>query len=257
MAINPKRLGLYAFTGILAAVVVIAAVLGSGVQLPSTAVPTNSNSGNTQTLANTGKLQVYIKDAPVELSNLYITIDNVEVLNKDGNGWTKLDFTEGTETVHFDLLILQDVTKDLSTAEIPAGDYSKIRLHVLSAAAVFSDDPETEVPLKVPSGKIDIIVKFQIIEGETTQVILDMTADTVAISNSHNLKPTIKATVIPPEEPSSTPSSVAGAPTENPTTTPTEASETPTETSTPTPTPTETPTTAPTETPAATPTPAA
>ena len=141
MAINPKRLGLYAFTGILAAVVVIAAVLGSGVQLPSTAVPTNSNSGNTQTLANTGKLQVYIKDAPVELSNLYITLDNVEVLNKDGNGWTKLDFTEGTETVHFDLLILQDVTKDLSTAEIPAGDYSKIRLHVLSAAAVFSDDP--------------------------------------------------------------------------------------------------------------------
>ncbi len=274
MAINQKKLGLYAFTGILAAAVVIAAILASGVQLPSTTNPTKPNlpgtSGNTQTLANTGTLQVYIKDAPVTLSKLYVTLDSVEVLGKDESGWAKLEFADG-ETTRFDLLAYQESTKYLSTVDLPAGDYSKIRLHVSKAAAVFSDssendDPKTaelenEVPLKVPSGKIDIIVKFQIVEGETTQVILDMTADTVAISNSHNLKPTIKATVIQPE-PTSTPTSATGAPTENPTATPPESptetpTETPTESPTPTPTPTETPTTTPTETPAGTPTPAA
>ncbi len=207
MAINQKKLGLYATAGILAAVIVIAAIMTAGVQLPTSK-------------ASTGTLHVYIKDAPVTLQNLYVTIDSVEVQNSDGNGWTTLTFTGDAGPAHFDLLTLQDVAKDLTTQQLPAGNYAKIRLHVQDASAVFADNPENEVTLTVPSGKIDIVVHFEIKADQTTQILIDMTADTLAISNSHNLKPVIKATVIPPTENLPTSQNQQIQTTEPPTTTP-------------------------------------
>jgi hypothetical protein len=233
MAINPKKLSLYAITGILAAVIVIAAVMTAGVQLPTTK-------------ASTGTLHVYIKDAPVELQYLYVTIDSLEVQNPDGTGWTTLTLTGNHE--HFDLLALQDKTMGLAVQDLAVGSYNKIRLHVKDATAVFSDDP-TEVDLKVPSEKIDILIKFEIKAEQPTSIIIDMTADSVAISNSNNLKPVIKATVIPPTENSPAIQGATTETTEPPTTTPPPTTDTPTET------PVETPTTAPTlpsETPPAT-----
>ncbi len=234
MAINPKKLTLYAATGILAAVIVIAAVMTAGVQLPTSR-------------ASTGTLHVYIKDAPVDLTNLFVTIDSVEVQNSDGNGWTTLAFTGDVRTANFDLLALQDVAKDLSTQQLPAGNYTKIRLHVEDASAIFSDNPD-EVSLKVPSGKIDIIVHFEIKAEQATQVLLDMTADTVAISTSGNLKPVIKATVIPATENVPTNQGLQNRATEPPTITPPAPTETPIET----PTETAPTSTAPSETPSTT-----
>jgi Domain of unknown function (DUF4382) len=227
MAINTKKISLYVFAGIAAAVILIAAVYTSGIRLPS-----NAGSQNPITL---GTLTVSIKDAPVQLSTLEVTIDSIEV-QSENNGWTKLPFIEGTQTVHFDLLALQDISKDLSTTQLRTGDYSKIRLHVKDATATFADG-KTAV-LKVPFDKIDIIVKFEIKEGATTKVLIDMTADSVAISNSNNLKPVLKATVTPPA-PVSTPTESPSI--SAPTASPTETSE-PTPTENPTPTPMPTPT---------------
>ena len=225
MAINSKKLSIYVFAGIATAIILIAAVSMSGIQLPS-----NADSKNPITL---GTLMVSIKDAPVELSKLEVTIDSIEV-QSENNGWTKLPFIEGTQTVQFDLLTLQDISKDLSSTQLPAGNYSKIRLHIKDATAAFTDG--TTAVLKVPSDKIDIIVKFEIKEDAITEVLIDMTADSVAISNSNNLKPVLKAVVTPPA-PVSTPteSPNTSAPTVSPTETP-EA--TPTETPIPIPTPT-------------------
>jgi hypothetical protein len=226
LAINTKKISLYVFAGIAAAVILIASVYVSGIQLPS-----NTGSQNPITL---GTLMVSIKDAPVQLSKLEVTIDSIEVQSQD-NGWTKLPFNEGTQTVHFDLLTLQDISKDLSTTQLPAGNYSKIRLHVQDATATFTDG-KTAV-LNVPSDKIDIIVKFEIKEGATTKVLIDMTADSVAISHSNNLKPVLKATVTPPTPvPTPTEAPSTFAPTTSPTETPKEpSSENPTPTPTPTP----------------------
>jgi len=232
MAMNAKKLSLYAIAGIATAIIVIAAISTSGIQLPS-----NANSQNPITL---GTLVVTIKDAPVELSKLYVTIDNVEVQNQD-SGWTKLPFSEGTESVHFDLLTLQEgITKDLSTTLIPEGDYSKIRLHVKDATATYSDDSTAD--LNVPSDKIDIIIKFQIKEGETTNVLIDMTA---SISNQGNLKPVFKATATTLSEVSTTDNSPDSS---APTTSPTEAPEPSSDIVEPTPTPTSTETVEPSST---------
>ncbi len=136
-------------------------------------------------------------------------LDAIQVQGGYNGGWTKLNFIEGTNEVSFNLLALQDVAKDLSVAQLPVGNYTKLRLHILEATATFkSDSPTatpTPIPLKVPSDKIDIIIKFEIKEGTTTQLLIDMTADWVAISNSHNLKPVLKATVTPPTTTSPTP----------------------------------------------------
>lgn len=209
MALYAKRLSLYVFAGIAAAIIIIAAVFASGIPLPS-----NPDSQKTTIL---GTLIVSIKDAPVQLSKLEVTIDSIEVLNEN-NGWTKLPFIEGTQEVHFDLLTLQDISQDLSTTQLPVGDYIKIRLHVKDATATFQDDSTTD--LNVPSNKIDIIVHFQIEEGSTTKLLIDMTADTTAISNSNNLKPVLKATVTPPtpnSTPTESPNPSISAPTEPPT----------------------------------------
>jgi hypothetical protein len=232
MALNTKKLSLYAIAGIATAIIIIAAISTSGIQLPS-----NANSQNPIAL---GTLVVAIKDAPVELSKLYVTIDSVEVQNQD-SGWIKLPFSEGKESVNFDLLTLQDISQDLSTTLIPEGDYSKIRLHVKDATATYSDDSTAD--LNVPSDKIDIIIKFQIKEGETTNVLIDMTA---SISNQGNLKPVFKATATAPTSVSTTDDSPnLSTPLASPTETPEPSSEiaeptpapTPAEIVEPTPTP--------------------
>lgn len=225
MALNVKKLSLYVIAGVSVAILVIAAVYSSGIQLPSSQGP---GSQNTITL---GTLVVYIKDAPVELSELWVTIDSIEV--QSNNGWTKLTFKEGEQMVNFELLSLEDISLYISETQLPTGDYSKIRLHVQDATATF-ENGET-VDLKVPSEKIDIIVKFQIEEGATTKVLIDMTADWVSISNSHNLRPVLKATVTDSttstaaETPNTTNTTTTPTPTESPTSTPTESSA-PTET---------------------------
>ena len=212
MALNTKKLSLYAIAGIATAIIIIAAISTSGIQLPS-----NANSQNPIAL---GTLVVAIKDAPVELSKLYVTIDSVEVQNQD-SGWIKLPFSEGKESVNFDLLTLQDISQDLSTTLIPEGDYSKIRLHVKDATATYSDDSTAD--LNVPSDKIDIIIKFQIKEGETTNVLIDMTA---SISNQGNLKPVFKATATAPTSVSTTDDSPnLSTPLASPTETPEPSSE--------------------------------
>jgi hypothetical protein len=83
---------------------------------------------------------------------------------------------------------------DLSLTEIPVGNYSKLRLSILTANATYMNGEN--VTLRVPSGKIDVIVHFEIKSGETTKLLLDMQADWVAISHSKNLRPVLKATVL-------------------------------------------------------------
>ena len=162
----------------------------------------------------TGTLTVSITDAPVDLSKLEVTIDNMEVQSQN-NSWINIPFTDGVQSVRVDLLSLQNISQDLSTTQLPAGNYTNIRLHVKDATATYKDG--TTDNLNVPSDKIDIIIHFEIKENATTNVLIDMSADSAAISNSHNLKPVLKATVVPSATTTPTPSPTT--PTATPTST--------------------------------------
>jgi hypothetical protein len=153
----------------------------------------------------TGTLLVQVKDKPAELSNLYVTVSSFAVYNADQDSWIDL----GIPTTSFDLLTLQDKPLDLSQVLVQSGHYNKIRLTIEAASCVFKGGGE-ETPLTVPPNHIDIIINAQITSGTTNQVVIDIQPDTVSISETHNLKPVLKAEVTqvtPPPTPSSPPPS--------------------------------------------------
>mgnify|MGYP001029503440 CR=1 FL=1 len=177
MATEPKKIGLYAVTGISIAALVIAAVFISGIQLPGVA-------------AKTGTLVVLLTDAPVRLQSLNVTLSGLSVIGEEGE--IKLDFVSGAQFYIENLLALNGVDIPISDEEIPVGNYTKIRMNVTDAYAYYGPDDERNTPLKVPPGHIDVIAHFEIEEDMITQITIDMEPDWVAISNHNTLRPVLK-----------------------------------------------------------------
>lgn len=197
---EPRKIGLRMAAGVLVAVTIIVAVFASGIPLP-----TNNEVTGPYTSLETGILNVFLIDAPVELNHLNITITDLEVHKAGENGeegkWISL-VEEGVEIPEFDLLYYQDGRElHLASEQIETGNYTKIRIQVTSAVANFTDDPDNPVDLKVPSGKIDVITKFEIGTEGRVDVTIDMEPDLVAISKSGNLRPVLKATIEQAEAP--------------------------------------------------------
>jgi len=193
MAANKRKIGIYSIAGIAAAIVIIASFLASGIQLPGQ-----------QSL---GTLVVSIKDAPVDLEHLWVTIDGLMVQSSD-NGWIELKLNENQQ-VPFDLLALIDAEHSLKLSEqtLDTGEYSKIRLEGVTATTTIGGEP-----LNVPPGHIDIITNFHIEAGKLTALMIDMQPDTAAISQSGNFKPIVKAIVTPAVVPTEPPTSSSGSP---------------------------------------------
>ena len=181
-----KKIGLRVAAGFAVAITIILAVFASGIQLPTV---------KTQT----GTLTVLLTDAPTDLEHLNITISSLSALNVDDSeeNWIELNFVDDKESVYFDLLALYNVTMELSSQEIPVGNYTKLRMKIETANAT-KIDGEIIQDLKVPSEKIDIIIHFEIDADETKFLLIDMEADWVAISHSNRLRPTFKATIAEP-----------------------------------------------------------
>ena len=187
MAYGTRKVIIYGVIGILAATI-LSSSLGI---IPNLFMATN---------AKTGTLAVKVKDAPVpSLLNLNLTISSFEVLNSTGK-WVSLPIEGGVQ--YFDLLKLDNVTRDLAVGSLPVGNFSKIRLKIDTANATLSDG--RQIDLNVPSGRIDLQVKFEIKGGKTTSLIIDIIADKVQIAERGNsgkpanLNPQFKFAVIPP-----------------------------------------------------------
>jgi hypothetical protein len=153
-----------------------------------------------------GTLTIRIMDKPVELKNLNMTIDWVKIKDENGN-WFNLTIENPNEagTFYFDLLALQNVSETLSVTEIPEANYTAIWMHVLTANATYPDDSTAD--LNVPSDVIKILFNpsLNLEGGGQVTVLIDLQPDdleTIAISQSLNLRPVVKATV-PEQEPSS------------------------------------------------------
>lgn len=179
-----RKIGLRVAAGFLVAVIIIVAVFASGIQLPSTKI-------------ETGRLTVLLKDAPVELEELWINITALGVHRVGGEdgGWITLDFSGEADFLYFDLLEYQNgEVLDLASVEIATGTYNKIRMMIENAKAIKTND-EIIDPLKVPPGHIDVITKFEIKNGGNVVVLIDMQPDWVAISKNNNLRPVLKASI--------------------------------------------------------------
>ena len=185
-----KKIGLRVAAGFLVAVIIIVAVFASGIQLPSTKI-------------ETGRLTVFLKDAPVELEELWINITDLGVHRVGGEdgGWITMDFSGEADFLYFDLLEYQNgAMLGLASVEIVTGTYNKIRMTITEAEAVYKDTEDGEILLNVPLGHVDVITKFDITSGENVVVLIDMEPDWVAISKNNNLRPVLKASISQSEE---------------------------------------------------------
>jgi hypothetical protein len=185
MAYSPKKILFSGTTGVLAAVMLFTVISSSPIILEYI---------NPQNLATTGILLVKLTDAPVDLEELWVNITKLEAQSKE-DGWIELEFAEDKDWVWVDILTLQNVTMNLSITEIPLGNYTKLRMHVNAASANFTGPEEELTPLEVPPGKIDLIIRFEIKASKTTELLIDMQAEWVAINKNNKLRPVLKATV--------------------------------------------------------------
>jgi len=195
MAINGKKIGLYAAAGVLIAFLIIVSVAVSSLRMPSLRFPLFIPPSTP--VPNIGTLFIMLTDAPVNLTHLNVTIDSISA-HRQGYGnetWVNLTFVNNVAEVYFDLLALQDVAMNLSITEIPPGNYTMIKMHVKAANATYADGNTTD--LDVPSEHIRVIIHFEIVQGGMTKLLIDMQTNWVAVSHSKKLRPVLKATVLP------------------------------------------------------------
>ena len=175
-----RQIGIFGVAGVLVAALIIAGfVIGE----------------NVFQVSGKGVLTIQIMDKPVELDHLNMTIDWVKIQDEDEN-WYNL--TLKSEPFYFDLLSLQNVSETLSETELPAGNYTKIWLHVLTANATYPDGSVAD--LRVPSDTVKVLLKphLSLDDGGQVTVLIDLQPEdlnSIAISQSLNLRPVIKAVV--------------------------------------------------------------
>jgi hypothetical protein len=180
MSSGIRQIGLFGVAGVLVAALIIAGfVIGNSIF----------------EVSGKGVLTIQVMDKPVELDHLNMTIDWVKIQDEDEN-WYNL--TLKTEPFYFDLLSLQNVSETLSETELPAGNYTAIWMHVLTANATYPDGAVAD--LRVPSDVIKVLLKphLSLEDGGQMTVLIDLQPEdlnSIAISRSLNLRPVIKAVV--------------------------------------------------------------
>jgi hypothetical protein len=130
-----------------------------------------------------GRINVLLTDSPFPIdlvSHTYVSIDRVEIRQK-----AEAEMSEDSDSfiviaegeTEIDLLKLTNgITTEIASADLDAGVYDMVRLHVTDATIVLADG--SEYNLQIPSGsasglKIKIEPAISLGEGETSDVLLD------------------------------------------------------------------------------------
>lgn len=141
-----------------------------------------SGDGTSHRIA-TGPIEVRLTDAPIgfaDVQSVNVTLTGVIVYPGDTEDPFDDMMQPGpthlmTHPATFDLLTLTDgATALLASGEVPVGPYSRIRMEVSDATLVYTDG--TSEPLKIESNKVDVPIRFTIVESVPNMVTLDFDA---------------------------------------------------------------------------------
>ena len=176
MTTGVRRTGFYGVAGVLLASIIIIGFVAS----------------NNLLAFGMGTLKIRIMDKPVELEELWLTIDWIRIQKEDGT-WEEILPDNGV----FDLLTLESESMELSEDMVTEGSYNKIWLHVKEAEPTFADPSLEGQPIEVPSDVVKIFFNpsINIQYGEETTVLIDLQPEWDSVSHSLNLRPVIKAVV--------------------------------------------------------------
>lgn len=140
-----------------------------------------------------GKVAVYLTDAPTdEFDHIWIELSEISLI-PSGDGPHQVIFqTDDPEPI--DLLALRDgVTQLLGVdQEVPAGEYAKIRLEVIS---IEGEKENQIIEFKLSSGRIDLNPQEEIIvvDGQTLSIQIDIDAEkSIQIAGpNYNFRPVV------------------------------------------------------------------
>jgi len=178
---NGKRsIGLFGVSGVLVAALIIAAFVAMGGIFQAQGKAT---------------LTIKVMDEPIQLDHLYLTVDGIRMQNVDG-GWVDLELK--AQSISFDLLALKSTETAITLSEviIEAGDYSMIQIHLLAASTKSLEGVELRIPSNVT--KVLLQPNLHLEGGTESTMLIDLQFDdpnSIAQSNSLNLRPVIKAVV--------------------------------------------------------------
>jgi 5-hydroxyisourate hydrolase-like protein (transthyretin family) len=150
-----------------------------------------------------GKIVVYLTDAPGNYSEVNIQIDRVEVHSEE-HGWRVVNTfdVEAGEGKYNLLELTNGVMEFIGEENLDAGWYTQVRLVLTDNNWLVLTD-ESEHHLFVPSGEqtgLKIPYEFEIIEGETRELLLDFDAYHSIVEAGQSglwlLKPVIRVQLI-------------------------------------------------------------
>lgn len=133
----------------------------------------SSNNGGAQGVAvpQVGSITILVGDAPLDgIDQVLIDIREIRLLGDDG----QVTITDGAPGV-IDLLSLRNLTELIASDEVPAGDYSKIRV-LIDSLQIVETGNSVPVDVQLPAnGKIDLNPQgaFEIAPGEDLVVQID------------------------------------------------------------------------------------
>ena len=202
-----------------------AATNGSDVQSPETAPPPVAESPDAG-LPVTGTVEVHVTDAPPrdDVTSIVVTVSDVSIHKavaeqerqqehqgsdnitqeqerereqqqvQQGQGeW--LSLSDGAART-FDLIEIKGLDEVLTVSEVETGRYTQVRI-TIEEVKVAIGDGELEMAT-VPSGELKFTRPFDVMEDETTVLLLDFDADrmvTVSGSGKVTVKPVVRLAI--------------------------------------------------------------
>ncbi len=131
--------------------------------------------GGTGTTTGTGRLRIEMTDAPVdEVSQLVVWVSGLKV-KPHGEPTAFIDANLGA----YDLLLLESVSVLLADAQVAAGAYEFIEIHLdESQSFVVTVERGEQMPLRIASDKIKLAGgPFEVLRDGTTSVLFDFDAE--------------------------------------------------------------------------------
>ena len=127
-----------------------------------------------------GTVALLLTDMPTEdLDEINLTV--VEAILIGGGGQQTL-FSDANEPIEIDLLDLENFSRPIAFEDVPAGEYTKLRLRIsdLRLVEYGAGQPDAEYRPALPAnGKIDLLHPggFEVLPGRTLVIDLDMDAN--------------------------------------------------------------------------------
>lgn len=142
------------------------------------------DSSTTVTPDGYGRVTVAVTDAPIadltDISNLFVTFDRVFVFpvpdsippDTTDDALARVEIL--TQPITFDLLSLTNgLSQALGSADLPAGVYRAVVLDLAEDGAWLIEADGDSHDVIVPSGRLFVKTHFEVVEGQTTEVLLD------------------------------------------------------------------------------------